>query len=330
MSSAHSEAQRPLVTFVDPLTWSRDFSYEIEEAALDAAGVTLVVPRDEADRDRIAPRADVMISSGTVKVDARMIRSLERCVGIQCYSVGRDAVDLAAASAAGIRVANVNASTADVADHTMALLLAMERRLLPMVEATRSGEWVLRNLPAAWEIRRLEGQTLGIVGTGRIGRALAQRARAFGFDTIGHDRCPPDPPEPGLEMVGLHEVFARSDAIAICASLEDDSRRLIDEHVLAHTKPGALFINCARGGLVDEAALAAALDDGRIRLAALDVRDPEPPDPENDLLGGRDDVIQTPHMAAMSDRTRIDVHHLVAASVLDMLRSAGRLDGSTV
>jgi D-3-phosphoglycerate dehydrogenase / 2-oxoglutarate reductase len=319
------ETYRPLVTFVDPLTWSRDFSYEIEQTALTAAGVELVIPADEAERDRILPLADVVISSGTMKVGADMIARLERCVGIQCYSVGKDAVDSAAADLAGIPVANVNASTADVADHTMALLLAMERRLFPMVEATERNEWVLRNLPDAWEIRRLEGQTLGIVGAGRIGRTVAQRARAFGFRTIAHDRFLPDPADPDLEMVELGDLFAQSDAVVVCASLDADSHELINDEVLAHIKPGAYFVNCARGGLVDEAALARALNDGRIRMAALDVRNPEPPDPDDDHLGDHPNVIQTPHMAAMSDRTRIDVHHLVAENVIRLLRAGGRL-----
>ena len=323
--SGDGAVDQPLVTFVDPLTWSRDFSYEIELAALAAAGVQLVIPADEAERDRLLPHADVVISSGTMKVDADMISRLARCVGIQCYSVGKDAVDSDAADLAGIPVANVNASTADVADHTIALLLAMERRLIPMIEATERNEWVLRNLPDAWEIRRLEGQTLGVVGAGRIGRTVAQRARAFGFRTIAHDRFPPAPPDPDLEMVELKDLFAQSDAIAVCASLDADSHELINDEVLAHVKPGAYFVNCARGGLVDEAALARALDDGRIRMAALDVRKPEPPDPANDSLGEHPNVIQTPHMAAMSDRTRIDVHHLVAENVINLLRAAGRL-----
>lgn len=316
---------RPLVTFVDPLTWSREFSYEIEQTAFAEAGVELVIPADETERDALLSRADVVISSGTMKVGPDMISRLERCVGIQCYSVGKDAVDSDAAERAGIPVANVNASTADVADHTIALLLAMERRLFPMVDATRRNEWVLRNLPDAWEIRRLEGQTLGVVGAGRIGRTVAQRARAFGFRTIAHDRFLPDPLDPELEMVELHDLFAQSDAIAVCASLDSDSHELINDEVLSHLKPGAYFVNCARGGLVDEAALARALDDGRIRMAALDVRSPEPPDPDNDPLGRHPHVIQTPHMAAMSDRTRVDVHHLVAENVIRLLRASGRL-----
>lgn len=316
--------ERPIVSFLDPLTWSREFSYEVEEEIIRNAGADLMIPADEAERDDLLPKLDVLISSGTVPVDSGVIRRLENCVAIQCYSVGMDAVDGESAQAAGIRVANVNASTADVADHTIALLLAMERRLPDMFEATSSGEWDLRKLPEARNIRRLEGQTLGVVGAGRIGRAVAARARAFGFTTIAFDILPLYD-DPDLEMVDLAELMSRSDAVAICAALTPESARLIDADALAHIKPGALLVNAARGGLVDEGALRGALDDGRIRMAALDVRDPEPPDPENDLLSNRDDVIQTPHMAAMSERTRSDLHHLVGHNVVAMLREAGRL-----
>lgn len=318
-------SQRPIVSFYDPLTWSREFSYEVEAEILKEAGADLVVPADEAERDELLPRVDALISSGTTPVDDRVIQRLERCVVIQCYSVGMDAVDGDSARSAGIRVANVNASTADVADHTMALLLAMERQLPQMFQATGSGEWDLRKLPETREIRRLEGQTLGIVGAGRIGRAVARRARAFGFSTIAYDIASPNETDPGLEMVGLDELISRSDAIALCAALTPESRHVIDASSLRHVKPGAFLVNAARGGLIDESALAEALDDGRIRMVALDVRDPEPPDPEHDRLSSRNDVIQTPHMAAMSERTRSDVHHLVGHNIVTMLREAGRL-----
>lgn len=325
VTASDNSSSDVMVTFFDPLTWRIDFSYDVETEIFAEHGISLVVPADAAERDRLLPLADAIISSGTAKVDAAAIASFDRCVAIQCYSVGMDAVDAAAAAAAGIPVANVNASTADVADHTIALLLALERRLFPMAVAAGEHNWNLRSLTDPWKIRRLEGQTLGVVGAGRIGRTVAQRARAFGFTTIAHDLVEPDPADPELEMVGLAELFSRSDAVAVCASLDDGSRRMINDDVLAHAKPGMYFVNCARGGLVDEAALARALDDGRIDLAALDVRDPEPPDPAYDLLTGRPDVIQSPHMAAMSDRTRTDVHTLVAHNVIAMLRTGGRI-----
>lgn len=322
-------ARRPLVTFVDPLTWSRTFSYDVEQSILAAAGVDLEVPDDEDERDRLLPIADVVISSGTMRVDAERIESMQNCVAIQCYSVGMDAVDQAAATAKGIEVANVNASTADVADHTLALVLAAQRRLPAMLAATDARQWTLRALSEPWEIRRLGGQVFGIVGAGRIGRLVATRAQAFGFETIAVDPIPPDPPVPGLALVTLDELLRRSDVIAVCASLTDESRRFFDADFFGRTKPGVLFVNTARGGLVDENALADALDSGQVGLAALDVREQEPPLAEADRLTGHPRVLQTPHMAAMSTQSRDDIHPMVAESVLTLLRRAGRLTGGT-
>lgn len=329
-SNAPSDrARRPLVTFLDPLTWSRPFSYDVEQSILTAAGVELRIPDDEDERDRLLPDADVVISSGTVRLDADRIESMRNCVAIQCYSVGMDAVDRAAAAAKGIEVANVNASTADVADHTMALVLAAQRRIPAMLAATEARQWTLRSLSEPWEIRRLDGQVFGIVGAGRIGRLVATRAQAFGFETIAVDPRPPDPPVAGLRIVSLDELLSRSDVIAVCASLNDESRGFFDADVFARTKPGVLFVNTARGGLVDEQALADALDSGQVGLAALDVREQEPPLADADRLTGHPRVLQTPHMAAMSTQSREDIHPMVADSVLALLRRAGRLTSGT-
>ncbi len=325
MSVSYVESGRPMVTFVDPLNWSREFSYEVERAELDRAGVDLRVPVDEVERDRLLPVADVVISSGTVRVDAALLARMERCVGVQCYSVGMDAVDRVAAGERGIEVTNVNASTVDVADHTMALVLALQRRLPAMMGATNAGEWNLRNLPEAWEIRRLGGQTFGVVGAGRIGRLVVARAQAFGFETIATDPVPPDPPVDGLEMVSPADLFRRSDVIVVCASLGEDSRGFFNAELFELAKPGVLFVNTARGGLVDEDALADALVSGRVGMAALDVRVAEPPVAGADRLTNHPRVIQTPHMAAMSTQSRLDIHPLIAESVIGLLRRAGRL-----
>ncbi len=324
-NAASASAPRPVVTFVDPLTWSREFSYEVEHSILTSAGVDLRIPADEAERDRLLPIADVVISSGTLRVDARSIESMRTCVGIQCYSVGMDAVDHVAAAARGIEIANVNASTADVADHTMALVLAAQRRIPAMLAATDARQWTLRDLTEPWEIRRLAGQVFGVVGAGRIGRQVVARAQAFGFETIAVDPFPPEPPIDGLAIVPVDELLRRSDVIVVCASLNDESRGFFDAGFFARTKPGVLFVNTARGGLVDEEALADALDSGQVGLAALDVRAQEPPLAAGDRLTGHPRVLQTPHMAAMSTQSRIDIHPLVAESVLGLLRRAGRL-----
>jgi D-3-phosphoglycerate dehydrogenase / 2-oxoglutarate reductase len=308
----------------DPVTWVQPWSYEKERSLLAERGVALLVPDTTSQRDILTRHADVVIASSIEPITAAVIASLEHCVGILCYSAGMDAVDIAAAERAGIRVTNVNAGTAEVADHAMALLLAAARMIVPMTAATAQGDWDLRNHPEIWDIRRLTGQTLGIVGAGRVGRAVAHRARAFGFETIATHHHPPTTPDPELAHVELQELFALSDAIVICASLGEDSRGMVGAEVLAATKPGAILVNVSRGAIVDEAALAEALGRGLVRVAALDVRNPEPPGTE-DAWRHRPDVIQTPHMAGASFDAREDLHQLAAAGVLQLLTEAGRL-----
>lgn len=316
---------RPLVTVLDPLTWSHDWNYGVEDEILTAAGVDLEIGADETERDQLVRRADVVISSSLIKVDDSWISRMHNCRVILCYSAGMDAVDVEAATVAGIVVGNVNASTEDVADHTMMLLLATQRRLGALLNATAAGQWDLTKIPEVRQIRRLRGQVLGIVGAGLIGRAVAERARAFGFTTVGTRRSTPTDPDPLLRIIPLAELCATSDAIVVCASLTDDSRHLMGRNQFAMVKPGIVFVNTARGGLVDEKALADALDDGRVAAAGLDVRDPEPPDPQNDPLSGRANVISTPHMAAASDGSRADLHRLAALNILELLRTVGRL-----
>jgi phosphoglycerate dehydrogenase-like enzyme len=313
------------VTILDPLTWSHGWSYDIEDEILAAAGVDLAVPKDEADRDRLIAIADAVISSSLIALDATWIDRMERCSVILCYSAGMDAVDIEAAHGADMLVGNVNASTEEVADHTMMLLLAAERRLGPMLHATGEGRWDLAELPDVAAIRRIRGQTLGIVGVGLIGRAVASRARAFGYQTIGTRRRTNKQIDEQLPIVPLDELVARSQAIVITAALTSESHHLIGAEQFALMTPGTILVNTARGGLIDEQALADALDDGTVAVAALDVRDPEPPDHANDPLAGRTNVLSTPHMAAASDGSRTDLHRLAAENTIAMLRHRGLL-----
>lgn len=316
---------RPLVTVLDPLTWSHDWSYEVEETRLAERGIEFVVAQDRDHRDELVRTADVIVSSGLVAIDARLMSTFERCVGILCYSSGRDAVDLDAAEKAGIEVANVKANTIDVVEHAMALIFALRRLTIGMAAAAERGDWDLRDFPEVWKIERLHGQTLGIVGAGSVGRELAIRCRALGMRTIATYHTPPSPPNPDLPHVAIEELAATSDVIAVCASLNADSDKMIDADVLAHVKPGAILVNVSRGKLVDEAALVAALDSGALAGAALDVRDPEPPETP-DLLAGRPNVIQTPHMAGASAQARADLHELAARQIIRLLERAGTLD----
>ena len=318
------ESEPPVATILDPLTWSHGWSYEIERSILAAHGVDLIVPEDEEHRDTLVARADVVVSSSLVQVDSRLIAGFKRCVGILCYSSGKDQVDAEAARKAGIAVTNVQANTKEVAEHAMALLLALRRRLVPMAAAAASGEWDLRRFPEVWEIPRLHGQTVGIIGAGRVGREVAIRARAFGMRTVAHHHYPPAAADPLLPHMELSDLMAESDNVILCASLNADSIRMINHETLSAIKPGAVLINIARGSLVDEEALVDALDSGRLAGAALDVRDPEPPE-RRDLLSGRNNVIQTPHMAGASASALDDLHQLAAKKILHLLKDAGRL-----
>lgn len=315
-------SENPVVAVLDPLTWTHDWSYAIEAAAFEKRGVRFVVPVDEKERDQIVPTADVIISSSVVPVDPGVISTLRNCVGIVCYGSGKDAVDLAAAEAAGLTVANIQDNAIEVADHAVTLLLALLRRLPEMSRHAADGTWDLRQVPEAWVIPRLSDVTVGVVGVGRAGRRVAELASAFGMTVFGYYRSPPDePPVPHLELM---ELAARCDALVLCASLNESSRHMIDADVLAAMKPGSVLVNVGRGGLIDEEALIEALDNGPLDRVALDVRASEPP-PADDHLSRRADVIQTPHHAGTSVGSLEALHHGAAAQAIRLLEESGRL-----
>jgi D-3-phosphoglycerate dehydrogenase len=290
--------------------------------------VELVVPADEAAADEAIQTADAVIVTGVRRLDAGRIGRLERCAGILCYSIGMDKVDGPAARDAGIPVRNVpDYCTDEVSDHAMTLLLAAQRRLLPIANATRAGEWPLRDRAQLTAIRRLRGQTLGIAGAGRTGKLVARKARGFGFRTIAYDPFLTDSGDPDLELVSFDELLQRVDAIVICAALTPGAPPLIDRAALGQVRPGLILVNVARGGHVDEDALATALRDGRVAVAALDVRATEPP-AQPDPLTGLPNVIQTPHVAASSREAADDLHRLAAEYVLGLLEDAGRISAA--
>lgn len=315
-----------MVLMLDPISWRREWPYEAERGILAAAGVDLVVPVDSAEQERLAANADVVVASGMFPVDAARLATFTRCVGIVCYSAGRDHVDEAAAAELGLSVAGVHANADEVADHAMALLLAATRLIVPMASRAEAGNWDLLDVPEIWQIPHLRGLTLGVVGAGHVGRRVAERARAFGMLTSAATRRPPTTPDPLLPVVPLDELVATADVIVLAASLTPATRHLFDADLLSRVKRGAVLVNIARGGLIDEEALAAALDDGRIRAAALDVRAREPPGPD-DPLTGRPNVLQTPHIGGASASVLTDLRRLTAEGALDVLRRAGRLSG---
>jgi D-3-phosphoglycerate dehydrogenase len=323
-ASRHESAGRPTVVVFDPVpgvsTWGP------ETAILGSRGVDLVVPEDAAAADAAIRTADAVIVTGYGRLDAARVASLERAVGILCYSIGMDKVDGPAAAAAGIPVRNVpDYCTDEVSDHALALLLAAERRILPFATATAARGWPNGDRSITGSLRRLRGQTLGIAGAGRIGRLVAAKARAFGFRTVAYDPFVAVTADPDLPLVDRDELFATSDAIIVAAAYTPGAPPIVSREALAGAKPGLIVVNISRGGNVDEGALAEALHDGRVAVAALDVRMKEPPDPADDPLTGLPNVILTPHVAGSSLEAVEDLHRLAAEYVLDLLEAGGRI-----
>ncbi len=305
-----------------------DWSFDAEAGVLADRGVDLAVPADDAAADAAIRGADAVIVTGVRRLDADRIASLERCAGILCYSIGMDKVDSTAAGAARIPVRNVpDYCTDEVTDHALTLLLAAQRRLLPIATATALGEWPLRDRTQIAGIHRLRGQTLGIAGAGRTGRLVARKARGFGFRTIAYDPFIDATGDDELELADFDELLARSDAIVICAALSPGAPPLISRAALERSRWGLILVNVARGGHIDELALADALRDGRVAVAALDVRASEPPTQPDPLIG-LPNVILTPHVAASSREAAQDLHRLAAGYVLGLLEDAGRIPAS--
>ena len=246
----------------------------------------------------VARDADAVLVT-YARLPAELLRQLTRCRAIGRFGLGVDNIDIPAAAALGITVTYVpDYCMQEVSDHAMALLLALARKVAFANALVQSGRW---EVPPLVPIHRLAGRVLGLVGFGNIPRALAPKAQAFGLRVVAHD---PYAPAQALaaaqvEAVSFDQLLATSDFVSIHAPLLPATRGMFDAGVFAGMKRGALLINTARGPLVDEAALAAALDTGQLGGAALDVVATEPLSAQSPLLG-RDNVVLTPHTAFYS------------------------------
>jgi D-3-phosphoglycerate dehydrogenase len=304
------------VVVYDPIV-AVPWSYQVERDLLAAHAVELVVPTDDVAARDALPEADIVVVSNRLPDDA--IALLERCRGILCYSVGMDGVNAEVAGARGIPVRNVPGyCTEEVSDHAVAMLLAVQRSLAPIASATASGDWAQAyRLLDTLRPRRIRGQVAGVIGLGRIGSRVAEKCLGLGMTVIGYD--PYLVETPFTRTATLGELLTASDAVLLCAATASPGY-LIDEQALQAMRPHSVLVNVARGRLVDETALAGALRSGRLRGAALDVREVEPPDAASDPLAGLDTVLLTPHMAATSDQARADLHRFAADAVLDLLQ----------
>jgi D-3-phosphoglycerate dehydrogenase len=252
---------------------------------------------------------------------AEVIRGLDRCVVIARYGIGLDTIDLDEATAKGIVVTNVPDYCIDeVSDHALALLMSLARGVTLLDRHVRSGSWTPSD---ARPIHRLRGRTLGLVGVGRIARALPAKVAPLGVRVVTTDPFVPEEAvrQLGAEPVTMQELLAEADVVSIHAPLTAESRHLIGAAELALMKPGAILINTSRGPLVDLDALRAALASGRLGGAGLDVLEEEPPAPDDPLLH-RDDVIVTPHAAFYSEESLEELQRKAVEQVIEAL--AGR------
>ena len=265
----------------------------------------------------VARDADAILVT-YAKLSRELLRQLTRCKAIGRFGLGVDNIDLPAATECGIAVNYVpDYCLREVSDHAMALLLALARKVTAANALVQSGRW---ELPPLVPLRRLEGQVLGLVGFGNIPRALAPKARAFGLRVATYDpyvdKVAAD--AAGVECVGFDDLLARADFISVHAPLQPATRGLINAKAFAKMKKGAMLINTARGPLVDEAALIAALDSGHLGGAALDVVTHEPLAKDSPLIG-RSNLILTPHTAFYSLEALEELQTKCAADVARVL-----------
>lgn len=260
--------------------------------------------------------ARAVIVRNQTQITRELIEQSSRLEIIARAGAGLDNVDTEAAAEAGIVVSYAPAENSlSVAELVLGLLLSLARRIPAAWADTRNGGWDRKTFTGV----ELSGRTLGIVGFGRIGRLVAERARAFGMRLLAHDEFLPAEvfDEAGAESVSLEKLLAESDAVSVHVPLLDSTRGLFGERQFAAMKPTAWFVNASRGEVVNEAALTAALQSGEIAAAALDVRETEPP--LRGPLEEMENVILTPHIGAFTDEAQERVVELVCHDVASVL-----------
>ncbi len=255
----------------------------------------------------------------TDRIDKALLDQLPELEFVSSMSVGVDHIDVQALSERGIPVGNTPGVLVDTtADTAFALLLAAARRVAEADRFVRDGQWTAANAwaPEFFTGKDVTGATLGIVGLGEIGQAVARRAAGFGMRVLAWSRTARE--VPGVEMLALDELLQRSDFVSVHVALAPQTRNLLDAARIARMKPGAVLVNTARGGIVDEQALAEALAGGRLSAAGVDVFEREPVAADNPLLR-LPNVVVTPHIGSATTLTRARMADIAAANAIAAL-----------
>jgi D-3-phosphoglycerate dehydrogenase len=287
---------------------------EVERELLASIDAELEVadgsPEDVAKR---TADADALLNT-YLPVDAGLIGGLSRCRIIARYGIGVDNVDLEAAKGAGIVVTNVpDYCVEEVSAHASAMLLALLRKLPDSDRLVREGAW---SVDGVRPLRRISGLTAGLVGYGRIARRVADVLHALGMRVVVYDPYVQPSPD-GPELVELDELLRTADAISVHAPLTPDTRGMIGTRELGLVRPDAVLVNTSRGPLVDNQALFAALREGRLGAAGLDVFDPEPPDPSS--FADVPNLLTSPHTAYYSEEALRESQHKAATQIVKVL-----------
>jgi D-3-phosphoglycerate dehydrogenase len=281
--------------------------YELRPAKSASADDILAVAKD----------ADAILVT-YAKLTRELLMQLTKCKAIGRFGLGVDNIDLAAAAEKGIQVNYVpDYCIHEVSDHAVALLLALARKVPQSNKLVQSGRW---EVPPLTPMHRLTGRVLGLVGFGNIPRMVAPKAKALGLRVIAYDPFAKAElfTQAGVESVSFDQLLAQSDFVSVHAPLTPETRGLMNAAAFSKMKNGASVINTARGPLIDEAALVAALDSGQVGAAALDVVTTEPLAKDSPLLG-RDNVILTPHTAFYSVEALNELQTKCASDVARVL-----------
>jgi len=300
---------------------------DVEREILGQAGCEVVAASTGGEEELVslAASADAILTNWK-PVTARVLDHAARCLTVVRYGVGLDNIDVEAATRLGIVVSNVpDYCVEEVSDHTMALLLALSRRVVAFADQTRTGGWDNQGFGA---MHRLRGRTIGLVGFGRIARRVAEKSRAFGLEVAAWSPTLASSAPEGVTVAqSLADLLPRADIVSLHAPLTPDNYHLLDRRHLRLMRPGAFLINTARGALVDQRALLEALADGRLGGAGIDVLDEEPP-PADHPLRLAPGVVLTPHAAFYSAESVRELQEKAAANVVAAL--TGRAPATTV
>ena len=317
-----TRSQSGIVSLKIVITDHRFKDVDQERRAVEHAGASLVVGQalDEAALANLCKDADGVITA-RAPITRNVINAMTRCRIIVRYGIGVETVDIPAATERGIMVANVPDYCLDeVSDHALALLLMLARQTIPAMALAREDRWPISKMPP---LRRLRGHVCGLLGCGQIGRLFATKVQALGMRVIICDPYVGEAKsrEIGAELVSFDRLLADSDFISLHAPLNEQTRRIFDEPSFAKMKPTAFLVNTARGGLIDEDALLAALDAGHIAGAALDVLESETAvTPTRSALVRHPKIIVTPHTAWLSEESRASLQLKAVEQVLAALR----------